>query len=380
VKTSRVLGLYYVAVFLLITVPFYNPLSAQKTTLAVVDFEGFGISQTESIALTNRLRNELFRQGTFRVVDRGLMEEIIQEQDLQQSGCASNECLVRVGRLLGVQEMIGGSISLVGGIYTVSARLIDVETGEMLGVSDFDLRGELGDMLTTGMAQVAALLSTDQEEIGAALDTAKSESEEKSDLIQNQIEPEKDISNIETSAPFSARFQLGYGIPLDCEKGLAIWGSWFPSKRRSIGNVSIRPILSGGHFFVVDDDSTIVDEGERWLGVEYESIEQTIYYIMPGVNIRYQGQRIGFGGSLGIGYGSGFGSIEERRVDREYDDGEWYVWNESYTDRNVNHGGLVFSIGTQLTYRIGKSHIFLQLDLFSNPGADLVTVNLGLQR
>ena len=124
-------------------------LPAQEIPIAVMDFDGFGISQVEAIALSNRLRNELFRLGTFDVVDRGMMENILTEQDFQMVGCTSNECLVEVGQLLGAKQMMGGSISKVGNTFSVSARLVDVETGRLLAVSDYDLKAEIDDMLTT---------------------------------------------------------------------------------------------------------------------------------------------------------------------------------------------------------------------------------------
>jgi len=134
-------------------------LSAQPIPIAIVEFEGNGISQTEAIALTDRLRNELFRLGAFEVVERGMMEAILTEQDFQLTGCTSNECLVEVGQLLGARQVVGGRISRVGAMFTVSARVVDVQTGKLLGVSDFDLRGELEEMLTDGMKQVAVILS-----------------------------------------------------------------------------------------------------------------------------------------------------------------------------------------------------------------------------
>ncbi|MEE9464335.1 MAG: DUF2380 domain-containing protein [Candidatus Neomarinimicrobiota bacterium] len=140
-------------------------LHAQQTAIAVLDFDGYGISDAEAIALSNRLRNELFRLGRFEVVDRGMMETILNEQDFQQLGCTSNDCLVEVGKMVGASQMVGGSISKVGGTFTVSARLVDVETGKVLGVSDFDIKGELDDLLTRGMAQVAAMLSMGEGEI-----------------------------------------------------------------------------------------------------------------------------------------------------------------------------------------------------------------------
>jgi len=133
--------------------------SGQAITVAVLDFDAFGISPTEAIALTNRLRNELFRLETFEVVDRGMMENILAEQDFQMAGCTSNECLVEVGKLLGASQMVGGSVSKVGQTFSVSARLVDVETGKLLNVSDFDLRGEIDDMLTRGMGVVALMLA-----------------------------------------------------------------------------------------------------------------------------------------------------------------------------------------------------------------------------
>ena len=161
-RTSRVnTGLLLaIAVFLQATA-----LPGQAVPIAVLDFEANGISQTEAIALTDRLRNELFRLGQFEVVERGLMEDILLEQDFQLSGCTTNDCLVEVGRLIGARQVVGGRISKLGAMFTVSARVVDVETGKLLGVSDYDLRGGLEEMLTVGMKQVAIRLSTYKVEI-----------------------------------------------------------------------------------------------------------------------------------------------------------------------------------------------------------------------
>ncbi|MQY73020.1 MAG: hypothetical protein GH142_05050 [Dehalococcoidia bacterium] len=48
------------------------------------------MSQTEVAALSDRLRNELFRLEVFQVVERGMMETILTEQDFQLTGCISN--------------------------------------------------------------------------------------------------------------------------------------------------------------------------------------------------------------------------------------------------------------------------------------------------
>ena len=109
--------------------------------IAVIDFDGKGISQQESSALTDRLRSELIEGGFFKVVERGMMEEVMKEQGFQQSGCTSDECIVEVGRMIGVERMVGGSISKVGDLFSVNAKIVSVETGEIFNSITFDLNG-----------------------------------------------------------------------------------------------------------------------------------------------------------------------------------------------------------------------------------------------
>ena len=83
-----------------------------QTTIAVIDFDARGISQSEVSTLTDRLRDELIKTGKYNVIERGQMEEVLKEQGLQQTGCVSDECVVEVGQLMGVQQMVGGFFSV----------------------------------------------------------------------------------------------------------------------------------------------------------------------------------------------------------------------------------------------------------------------------
>jgi len=132
---------------------------SQDITIAVLEFEGKGVSQSETSTLTDRLRDEIFKTGVYNVLERGLMDDVLKEQGFQQSGCVTSECAVEVGNMLGVQQMIGGSIGKVGNMYTVSARIIDVGTGEVLKSANYDLIGGIEELLMNGMNQVASELS-----------------------------------------------------------------------------------------------------------------------------------------------------------------------------------------------------------------------------
>ena len=133
---------------------------AQEITIAVLDFEGKGVSQSETSTLTDRLRDEILKKGVYNVLERGLMDDVLKEQGFQQSGCVTSECAVEVGNMLGVQQMIGGSIGKVGNIYTVSARVIDVQTGKVLKSANYDHIGDIGQLLLKGMSAVVQQLIT----------------------------------------------------------------------------------------------------------------------------------------------------------------------------------------------------------------------------
>jgi hypothetical protein len=133
-----------------------------KLVVAVGTFESNGVPASDVNILVDRLRNELMNTGTFRVMERGMMDEILREQAFQQSGtCNTSECQVQVGLLLGVDRMVVGSIGLLGGsIYTVSARILDVATGEMLKTVSEDYQGNIAGVLSQAMPRVASKLAS----------------------------------------------------------------------------------------------------------------------------------------------------------------------------------------------------------------------------
>ncbi|MBL7073859.1 PEGA domain-containing protein [candidate division KSB1 bacterium] len=127
----------------------------EKKTLAVLDLDAIGVSETEVRALTERLRSGLIGTRRFTVLERGKMDEILTEMGFQQKGCTSSECIVQAGEILGVQLMVGGSISKVGNLYSIDLRLIDVETSAILGESTEDIEGGIEDVMKTGIRKAA---------------------------------------------------------------------------------------------------------------------------------------------------------------------------------------------------------------------------------
>ena len=126
-----------------------------RPTIAILDFEGLGISEQEAKVLTNRLGTHMVQLGRYQVIERGQMQQILVEQDFQLTGCTSDECAVEIGQLLGVQQMLAGSFGRSGSIYTIDMRIIDVATGGILRTTSYDVQGEAELLLTEGLAEAA---------------------------------------------------------------------------------------------------------------------------------------------------------------------------------------------------------------------------------
>ncbi len=104
---------------------------AQQTSVAVIDLRNLGVPEHFSKLLTDALRAEMFKYEKYRVMNRENMQEIMGEQAFQASGlCDDNQCYVEMGEMLGVQKIVTGSLGKLGNTYSLTVKMIDVETGE----------------------------------------------------------------------------------------------------------------------------------------------------------------------------------------------------------------------------------------------------------
>jgi uncharacterized protein (TIGR02145 family) len=184
--------------FLILTLIQFSLLLSQ-TQIAVVDFEALGVSSNDARALTNRLMIEMHRTNKFKVLEREMLDKVIEEQKFQLSGCNADQCLVELGQIANVQQIVGGTISKVGEVFTITARLISVESGEVVESALYDYEGKIGALMKHGMANVAAQLASIQDSLKSA-NNGKTEPHKKS---LTKVEPSKltSIFDISTPAP-----------------------------------------------------------------------------------------------------------------------------------------------------------------------------------
>jgi len=110
-----------------------------RPAIAILDFDiGATIGQDPEDyqalrrGLAGMTISELAANPGVRVVERGQIQQILQEQDLARSDRIEQATALRVGRLLNARYMVTGTLYDVRGAFRIDARLFDVETSQIL--------------------------------------------------------------------------------------------------------------------------------------------------------------------------------------------------------------------------------------------------------
>lgn len=114
--------------------------------IGVKNAEGVSVGEADIIA--DRLRLELFNTGRASLMERDQMQDVLKEQGFQQSGaCADEACMVEIGKVLGVELLVSGSIGKLGKMYLLNFRTIDVSTARIGAVVSRDITGSIEDVV-----------------------------------------------------------------------------------------------------------------------------------------------------------------------------------------------------------------------------------------
>ena len=146
-------------------------LSAQKT-VAVLDFEGIGISENEAKALSGRFGSEFMTlsKGVYTLVERNRMGQVLKEQGFQNTGVVSSENAVKMGEALGAEYIVTGSISKVGTLFSINARLLNVQSAEIIKSISHDHMGDIMDLMTKEIKESATkLLDLKEKEVAPSI-------------------------------------------------------------------------------------------------------------------------------------------------------------------------------------------------------------------
>jgi len=138
---TKILVLFFACALLMLTM---NKLHAQQAAQAVrqkvvvLNFDAKNVGY-DPIQMGNLVRLELEKLDSFDVMDRYDMDYLIAKNKIQVSNCYGKTCLVDVGKQLGADKMLSGSIEVYGEAIIYTMRWIDVKTEsiEVTQVTEF---------------------------------------------------------------------------------------------------------------------------------------------------------------------------------------------------------------------------------------------------
>jgi len=121
---------------LLFTLALALPVQAdfKKIKVAVLDFQTEGNFEDKDVGkiVAEWLTTGLVEAGRFEIVERRLLKKIIDEQKIGASGLVDRDSTARLGRVLGVQTVVSGTVIKLDNSVEINARLLNVETGTIL--------------------------------------------------------------------------------------------------------------------------------------------------------------------------------------------------------------------------------------------------------
>jgi len=125
--------------------------------LAVAEFQAQGVSATDAAVIADILRSGLVKTNAFNVVEKANMDKVLAEQAFQQTGCTTDECAVKLGKLLNVQRMVVGSFGKLIDKYFVNLRVVNIETGKVVFAET--INGRAVEEIEKGLAKVTGRIA-----------------------------------------------------------------------------------------------------------------------------------------------------------------------------------------------------------------------------
>ncbi len=112
----------------------------KKTKIAMVEFSNLDGNITHlGKYIAEELTTRLFRTGKFYVVERHLLNKVLDEHKLSVSGHIDESTAKSIGLILGVDSIATGTVTDLGDTIKINARLISTETGAIFAVASSEI-------------------------------------------------------------------------------------------------------------------------------------------------------------------------------------------------------------------------------------------------
>ena len=174
----RALVLAVAAVFSVSTVAFAQAKKDTRPGVAVMPFaKGISIGANKedldalSVGLQQILITELAQNSTLRLVERGMIRDILAEQDLGAANRIDAQTAARVGKIVGARYAFTGGFNDVSGTFRLDGHLVDVETSEIIKAEEVtDKRDKLYEIVMNLSRRISSDLKLPPLEVAVQTD------------------------------------------------------------------------------------------------------------------------------------------------------------------------------------------------------------------
>ena len=125
----------------------------KKAKIAVLDFQMQGEEgETKDMGkiVAEWLITGLVETGRFDVIERRLLEKLLEEQKLGATGAIDPTSAAQLGKVLGVKTIVSGTVTNLEGFTEINARLINVDTASIVAAEKVraSSAGQLRDLVS----------------------------------------------------------------------------------------------------------------------------------------------------------------------------------------------------------------------------------------
>ena len=111
------------------------PAFADNPKLRVAVFDptssGTSIDEGTKVAIREIISSTIVNAGNYDIVERSLLEKVMQEQSFSNSGAVDDNDATEIGKLAGANKVVLSVVTLTGGRNMLSIKMIDVKTASV---------------------------------------------------------------------------------------------------------------------------------------------------------------------------------------------------------------------------------------------------------
>ncbi len=277
-----------------------------QSKVAVLDASlGGGVHPNAAAIVADTINEQFVKSPDYIAIDRAYISSIQEEKKFQLSGDVNSEDIKELGITFGAEFLCIANVSQLGSTYTVSARLIEVETAQVVSQESARMQGQID------------VLFNIAETVGSKLIGRESGSSENGEIKTEEIKTPTEVpvqKKTSTSNPFS-RTTVSYMMPSYLGSGYDYLESILIGYMTSSGydswtmGLDVHSLLSIGQFYYIslsgsfgaDYITSYISDGYFQYDTDYLSLSNFDLRVSAG-GIYSLGNIVQFYGGLGLGY------------------------------------------------------------------------------